>query len=120
LTRIEQMLATWNPPPVYGAVFGSAAHGTMREDSDIDLLLIRPDQCDRNRWDDLVGELTTSVTSWTGNDARVLEFTELEVRQNGRNEPVLADVRDNGLTVAGSAAWLAQILRAEGADSGTH
>ena len=110
LDLIEMMLAGWEPAPVYGAVFGSAARSTMRVDSDIDVLLIRPDVCDRVRWDDLVVALAENISEWTGNDARVLEFAESELRQVGRDEPVLADVRDHGLTVAGSAAWLAQAL----------
>jgi hypothetical protein len=92
----------------------------MRADSDIDVLLVRPDSCDRARWEDLVVTLAASISEWTGNDARVLEFSESEVRRAGRDEPALADVRDHGLTVAGSAAWLAQVLgprkRARGAD----
>lgn len=118
------MLAAWDPAPVYGAVFGSAARSTMRVDSDIDVLLVRPDTCDRAKWEDLVVTLAANITEWTGNDARVLEFTESEVRHAGREEPVLADVRDHGLTVAGSAAWLAQILgpkeRARGTDQALH
>jgi hypothetical protein len=109
LARIEQALATWNPTPVYAAVFGSAARGDMRADSDIDLLLIRPDDCDRPRWDESVADLTTTVVSWTGNDTRVLEFSESEIRQFGKDEKVLADVRDQGLTVAGSSAWFRSV-----------
>lgn len=109
LGLIEKVLAAWEPAPVYGAVFGSAARSAMRVDSDIDLLLVRPDSCDRARWDDLVVTLTANITEWTGNDTRVLEFAESEVHA-GKQEPVLADVRDHGLTVAGSAAWLAQAL----------
>jgi predicted nucleotidyltransferase len=111
LDRIEQKLAAWDPPPVYGALFGSAARGTMHVDSDIDLLIIRPADGDPAEWDENVAELATAVTSWTGNDTRVLEFTESEVLQVGRMEPVLADVRDHGLTVAGSPAWLREVLR---------
>jgi predicted nucleotidyltransferase len=113
LELIEEMLAAWEPAPVYGAIFGSAARGTMRTNSDIDLLLVRPDICDEARWGDLVITLTTNISEWTGNDTRVLEFTESEVRRSGPVEPVLADVRDHGLTVAGSAAWLVMALRPE-------
>jgi hypothetical protein len=111
LDRIEQSLARWDPKPVYGAIFGSAARGEMHPGSDIDLLLVRPDHCDRGQWDDLVNALTADISGWTGNDARVLEFSESEVRRAGTTEPVLADVRDHGLTTAGSAAWLARALR---------
>ena len=110
LTRLEHRLGSWIPAPVYGAIFGSAARGTMRTDSDIDLLLVRPDQCDRDRWDDLVALLTADVTAWTGNDTRVLELSESEVLGAGREESVLSDVFAHGLTVAGPPDWLRRAL----------
>lgn len=111
LDRIEQALTGWESRPVYGAVFGSAARGEMRADSDIDLLLVRPDSCDRERWDELVSGLTADIAEWTGNDTQVLEFSESEVSKAGTAEPVLRDVRNHGLTVAGSSAWLTRALR---------
>ena len=113
LVRIEHRLKGWAPSPVYGAIFGSAAGGGMRVDSDLDLLLVRPDECDRERWDDLVASLTADVTAWTGNDTRVLEVSESEVLRSGPQEPVLRDVVEHGLTVAGQAAWLRRALRAK-------
>jgi predicted nucleotidyltransferase len=118
LDRIEQALARWDPGPVYAAIFGSAARGEMHPGSDIDLLLVRPDECEPGQWDDLVTALTADIAEWTGNDVRVLEFSESEVRRFGTAEPVLADVRDHGLTTAGSSAWLAGILRRREPTSG--
>jgi predicted nucleotidyltransferase len=113
LDRLEMRLETWVPAPVYGAMFGSAARGGMRTDSDIDLLLVRPDGCNRERWDDSVAQLSADVTAWTGNDTQVLEFSESEVLRHGPQEPVLRDVVDHGLTVAGTADWLRRTLRAK-------
>lgn len=39
--RIRDTLGAWNPKPVYGCVFGSAARGDGDVHSDIDLLLVR-------------------------------------------------------------------------------
>jgi DNA-binding transcriptional ArsR family regulator len=39
-TRFRKTLATWNPKPLYGCVFGSAARGDGDAQSDIDLLLV--------------------------------------------------------------------------------
>lgn len=116
LTRLEHRLGSWVPAPVYGAVFGSAARGTMRTESDIDLLLVRPDECDRDRWDDLVALLAADVTAWTGNDTRVLEFSESEVLSAAREQSVLSDVVDHGLTVYGTEAWLRRVLGPTGPD----
>lgn len=38
--RVRQKLGAWNPKPVYGYVFGSAARGDGDASSDIDLLLV--------------------------------------------------------------------------------
>jgi DNA-binding transcriptional ArsR family regulator len=38
--RLRQTLGAWNPKPIYGYVFGSAARGDGDSSSDIDLLLV--------------------------------------------------------------------------------
>jgi predicted nucleotidyltransferase len=111
LERIESALDSWKPKPTYGAVFGSAARGSMTVESDIDLLLIRRDDIDEDRWALQVDGLAADVSRWTGNDARILEFTVAEVATRGRDEPVLADVLREGLTVAGRHSWLAGQVR---------
>jgi len=95
---------------VYAAVFGSAARGTMTAESDLDLLLVRADDAPRSVWDEQVGALAADVTRWTGNDTRPLEYTVSELA-GSRDEPVLSDVLHEGLTVAGSRAWLNRQLR---------
>jgi predicted transcriptional regulator len=111
LKRIADRLLSWDVPPVYAAVFGSAARGSMTVDSDVDLLLIRPDKVDDDLWEAQVNTLVTEVARWVGNDTRPLEFTAAELVAHGRDEPVLQDVLREGLTVAGSRAWLAKRLR---------
>jgi predicted transcriptional regulator len=110
LQRLEHRLAGWAFPPTYAAVFGSAARGTMTEDSDLDLLLVRADDTPVDIWDEQVGELIADVTRWTGNDTRPLEYTVSELTA-ARAEPVLRDVQKEGLTVAGRRAWLGRHLR---------
>lgn len=109
LERLEAQLAAWCPMPVYAAVFGSAARGDTTPSSDIDILVIRPDDVDEDAWEEQVTALAAQVTRWTGNDARPLQFAESEV---GDNEPVLRDVLHDGLTVACSRAWLVTAIRA--------
>ncbi|KZS57789.1 nucleotidyltransferase domain-containing protein [Mycobacterium ostraviense] len=109
-TRLEHRLDGWQEPPVYAAVFGSAATGTMRLHSDVDILLVRNHDSSDAVWSDQVGELASAVTAWTGNDARVVEYTIDELRAAGA-EPMIRDVVDHGLTVAGSRAWLIKQLR---------
>jgi predicted nucleotidyltransferase len=111
LTRVQERLARWAFPPVYAAVFGSAARGAMTPDSDVDLFLVLADDTPREVWDEQVAALAEDLTAWTGNDARPLEYAVSDLTDQ---EPVLRDVLDEGLTVAGSRAWLARHLRPGG------
>ena len=115
LNRLERHLEGWGDALKYAAVFGSAATGRMTLDSDIDLLLVRAsdpkdqsDTADPDTWDQRVTELGRMVTAWTGNDGRVVEYTEDEIREAAAaGEPLFLD----GLTVAGTRAWLNRRLR---------
>lgn len=109
LDRLELALGDWAIPPTYAAVFGSAGRGEMTIDSDIDLLLIRPDSVGEEQWAGQLLDLAASVSRWTGNDTRTLEFSVSEVRSTP--EPVLVDVVAEGITVFGKPAWLRQNLR---------
>lgn len=116
LRRLEARLQQWPDPPAYAAVFGSAATGQMRPDSDIDLFLVRPlapgstgTEEDSYSWDEQVQLLARDVTAWTGNDARIVEYTVEDLRSAfDSGEPLLGDVARHGLTVAGSRAWFTQ------------
>jgi len=103
LDKLEAALSAWAIPPKYAAVFGSAARGQMTVSSDIDILLIRPDGCDEDLWDEQVLELTQRVARWTGNDARTLQYTASEL--DAAHEPVLEDALREGLTVCGQSDW---------------
>ncbi len=80
-------------------MFGSAVRGTMSTDSDVDLLLVR--EHESRDWEVRVDQLAAAITSWTGNDARIVEFSVPELRAAG-SEPMLQEILVHGLTVAGS------------------
>ena len=105
VARLEEQLSGWDHRPAYAAVFGSAAYGTMTADSDVDLFLVRDNDTPATEWEIQVNELATAATSWTGNDARAIEYTVAELRA-ARTEPMVREVVEHGLTVAGSRAWL--------------
>lgn len=119
LSRLETHLEGWGDDLRYAAVFGSAATGRMTLDSDIDLLLVRAsgpedenNNADSDTWDQQVTELGRLVTAWTGNDGRVVEYSADEIREAvAAGEPLLFDVAREGLTVAGTRAWLNNQLR---------
>ncbi len=121
LERIRAELAGWQEAPVFAALFGSAANGRMRLDSDIDLLVVRPKNVDIEgaEWRRQLEGLSTDVTAWTGNDTRLLELGEDEVQRGLEGgEPVLADVRDEGVVLYGQAAYLSAAPRRRRAGRG--
>jgi len=111
LNRLQERLASWEVPPTYAAVFGSAARGSMTVDSDLDLLLVRPDDAPDEIWDAQVEDVTFEVTRWLGNDARTLEFSVSQIVAGSGAEPVLREVLNEGFTVAGTRSWLDEQLR---------
>ena len=117
LSRLEAHLDGWVDVK-YAAVFGSAATGRMTLDSDIDLLLVRASPTDldasdgnADRWNQRMAELARLVTAWTGNDARIVEYTEADfATAAASDEPLLRDVARHGLTVGGTRAWFTRQL----------
>lgn len=114
LDRLRETVTGWKIPPVYGALFGSGARGDHTAASDLDLFLVRPDDADRDAWDEQTSALSQQATLWTGNDARILEFSEAEARKHAVSEAVLASIAEEGCTFAGEASWLRDIQRGAG------
>lgn len=109
LVRITKTLSEWEIKPIFAAIFGSAARGEMRLDSDIDIFIVRPDTVapDHNVWASIQAALADSVTKWTGNDARIFELSENEVLKGlAANERVLTDIRDQAIVLLGERSIL--------------
>lgn len=106
MDRVRTHVEAWPTPPVWAALFGSAARGQMRPESDLDLFLVDP-AVDPERWETLVDQLAREATRWTGNDTRVLSMTETEVRAGAMTrDPILQSLLDDALTISGEPMWL--------------
>lgn len=109
LRGLSEQLGAWAVAPVYAALFGSAARGDMRPDSDIDLLIVRGRDIDVDRplWREQLDSLARDATACTGNDVRVLEMSDQEVqRALAKANGVLRSIRDEGLPVFGPDRYL--------------
>lgn len=91
--RIAQLVSTWEIAPLSIGLFGSIAQGTSDEESDVDLLVVRPSlgPADLDMWESQIDSLHDHVVSWTGNgcDIVVMDPSQVRAAAPGR-DPVLS------------------------------
>ena len=107
IARISAEFDAWDIAADFAALFGSAARGDMRTDSDIDVLIVRPSsvEADNDRWHAQLATLTRHITAWTGNDARVLELAADEIHRRP-NAAIVREVAAHGLILHGPNSYL--------------
>lgn len=107
IERLRSSIAGWAQPPVLAMLFGSVATGRATSASDLDLLIVRPADCepDNPTWSNQLGDLQTLATACSGNDARVLEYGQDELT-SGATEPVLSDALREGIELYGARRTL--------------
>lgn len=104
IDRMSAAIQTWAPPPLSAALFGSAARGDGDISSDIDVVIVHPDEADNNteKWEGQVDRLRNRVEAWTGNRCQVYELSAEQLAEHVRlREPIVAGWRDDAVTVAG-------------------
>jgi predicted nucleotidyltransferase len=109
LRRLRSEFESWDPRPLAAYLFGSTARRNSTADSDIDICLVRPGEVsdpDLPDWRGQVERLPEAVTAWTGNDTRVVEFSEDEVRSTADRDPLLASIRAEGIQLVGDESLL--------------
>lgn len=85
------------------AVFGSVARRDSALDSDIDLLLVTPDDADPDAVDRVVDRLIRHGREWTGNDTNVYQLTTGELTEHIRQgDPMIASWHRDARTISGS------------------
>lgn len=111
IERMQESLKAWPSPPRWTALFGSAARGEMRVDSDIDLFVVDPG-VDAELWETWTSAFAADVSAWTGNDLRILSLTEEEVRQGAaKRDPIIESLLADALVVSGPTDWLRRTVR---------
>ena len=109
VATISERISGFAVKPLYAAMFGSAASGEMRAESDVDLLFVTSDGegYDGGILEEDIGFLAVEVSEWTGNDCRPLIFEESQV---SAAEPVFSDAAEAGILLWGQPRWLARRL----------
>lgn len=102
--RIRDEISRWDHPALASAIFGSYARGQARTGSDIDLLLVRPDDTaeDTEAWRAQVDSLEVHVRAWTGNTLEILEVDGREVTaMSMRNDRLVEDLLNDSVHLTG-------------------
>jgi predicted nucleotidyltransferase len=113
IERLKETIGGWDIAPVVALLFGSAARGDGGLESDIDVLVLRPDDVDADDrvWREQIESLQASATRWTGNDTRVLEYDEAELTDFIEPDPVVEAAVREGVELLGSRRVLRKLRR---------
>ena len=106
IQRMREAVLGWIIAPVAVWMFGSAARGDAGPHSDIDVLVVRPDavDIDNESWQQQLGDLSSDITVWSGNDCRILEFSRSELAGLvASGERLVAELCSDALVIAGVA-----------------
>ena len=104
LGRLRERIGQWVVAPSHASLFGSAARADGDTDSDIDLLVVRPDAVDEDDqvWREQLEGLAEAVHTWTGNHAGIVELSQREFAALPTHRPpILDDLQTDGIDLAG-------------------
>ncbi|WP_405063260.1 hypothetical protein OG474_16935 [Kribbella sp. NBC_01505] len=102
--RLADELTTWRLPAVHASAYGALARADGDLESDVELLLIRPDDLDANDplWNEQAANLMQTVVDLTGNPAHVFELSRTELADHlATEDPILNDWIHPTLHLAG-------------------
>jgi predicted nucleotidyltransferase len=105
LRHLRDAFESWQIAPAHASMFGSAARGDGDTTSDIDLLLIRPDDVaeDNAAWRAQVADLKDEIRRWTGNHAQIVELADEEVLRRQESErAIITALRSDAVVLYGS------------------
>jgi predicted nucleotidyltransferase len=103
-TAIVQEVERLSIAPLHVSLFGSAARRDGDADSDIDLLIIKPDSAaDTDQWNDELDRLRASILHVSGNRCQVFDMSLRRLRQHiDAGDPLVAAWLRDGVLLAGS------------------
>ena len=104
IERFKHEFARWKVPPLSAVLFGSAARGDGDSESDIDVMIIRPDDVSAvdKEWARQRGDLARHGSSWTGNEVNAVEYQSDVFRRLWRGgEALLMEADAEGVVLAG-------------------
>jgi predicted nucleotidyltransferase len=104
IDRLAGEIGAWRIPPVHASLYGAIARGDGDPDSDVDVLLIRPDQLEFEDvlWEAQVSRLMQTVVDLTGNAAHLFELSQSELTGHlSAEDSILNDWTQHNIQLAG-------------------
>ena len=104
LDGMRAEIASWQTAPVTALCFGSFARGEGDEDSDVDLLLVRPSDVAEldDTWDRQQQALRDLVQRATGDDRQIMEIGVARLlRHVDLDDPLVSNRLHDGVLLSG-------------------
>ena len=112
--RLTAEIDGWSVAPLHASIFGSTARGDADVDSDVDLLLVRPEDLAPNAvedWERQLASVRDAVRRWTGNLCQTFVATPSRLAEHVRaNDPLVRGWLDDEILLAG--APIAKLIEA--------
>lgn len=103
--RLTAQINDWAIPCLHASLYGSLARGEAGPQSDIDVLVVRPEGLsvpDEETWDTQLAETEATMHAFTGNDLSWLDTTVPDLRRTeAADEPILRSWRDDAILLTG-------------------
>ncbi|RFA23671.1 nucleotidyltransferase domain-containing protein [Subtercola boreus] len=100
LDRLRGELAMHNELAAY--LYGSFARRSAGPDSDIDVLIVHPDDSSHDSIVDFAHDLSQQIMAWTGNEGHVYNATRSWLRDAiEKNDPVVMSIRQDAVALVG-------------------
>jgi predicted nucleotidyltransferase len=117
LDRIRDELAKRNGLAAY--LYGSFARRSAGPESDIDILIVYPDDTTNDAMMDFASSLSEQIRAWTGNEGHLYNATRTWLQESiERADPVMVSVRHDAVTLMGPE--FEQLLRELGSEKLAH
>jgi predicted nucleotidyltransferase len=104
LALAQRLIGSWPTAPRSVVLFGSVARGTSTADSDVDLLIVWPDDLSHAPWWTRTRvEFTNQLQAFVGSSVSLVEFPLDDWREAIEHEdPFTESIRDEGRSVYGA------------------
>lgn len=106
LRHLGSLAETTNLPAASIIVFGSFARRESEIQSDIDIVIVRPDDMDEDSrvWVDPILRWQEEASCLSGNEIQILEYTRTEVHQRLNSDvPLWDNILQDGIVVFGES-----------------